>query len=221
MSAGYRFKRDDALPRAAALIEALRPACAQIEIAGSLRRGKATVGDIEIVARPLVEERPVAGQLGLFGDGQPATVERVSLLDPLLERLAAAGEIHQARPFTHEKGAWGEKYKKFWTALDGGVIQVDLFLVNAENWGAILMIRTGPSDFSRAVVDQFRRDKKYRQQGGYLISQSSGQIVPVPKERDYFRYLGIAYIPPEQRNLPLLRQMLAQSIRTARDREGN
>jgi hypothetical protein len=91
MSAGYRFKRDDALPHAWALVQILRPTCAQIEIAGSLRRGKATVGDIEIVARPLVEERPVAGQLGLFGDGQPATIERVSLLDPVLDGLAATG----------------------------------------------------------------------------------------------------------------------------------
>ena len=214
MSAGYRFKRDDALPRAAALIEALRPACAQIEIAGSLRRGKATVGDIEIVARPLVEERPVAGQLGLFGDGQPATVERVSLLDPLLERLAAAGEIHQARPFTHEKGAWGEKYKKFWTALDSGVIQVDLFLVTPPaQWGPIFTIRTGPGDFGQALMRHINANTLWRQDDGRLVHRGTGKDAQTPTERSYFEVLGVPWIEPADRSAEMLGRALREDAK--------
>ena len=43
------------LPIAESLVEKLRPACERIEIAGSLRREKAMVGDIEIVAVPRLE----------------------------------------------------------------------------------------------------------------------------------------------------------------------
>src|SRR5574340_184531 len=50
MSGGYRYKRETALARAQVLVELLRPYCEQIEIAGSLRRCKETVGDIKIVA---------------------------------------------------------------------------------------------------------------------------------------------------------------------------
>jgi DNA polymerase/3'-5' exonuclease PolX len=211
MSGNYRFKREHALPRAEALVEALRPVCAQIEIAGSLRRGNATVGDIEIVARPLVEERPVAGQLGLFGDGKPATVERVSLLDPLLERLAAAGEIHQARPFTHEKGAWGEKYKKFWTALDGGVIQVDLFLVTPPaQWGPIFTIRTGPGDFGQALMRHINANTLWRQDEGRLVHRGAGKEVQTPTERAYFEALGVPWIEPADRSPEALQKVLRQ-----------
>jgi DNA polymerase (family 10) len=212
MSAGYRFKREHALPRAEALIEALRPVCAQIEIAGSLRRGKATVGDIEIVARPLFEERPVAGQLGLFGDGQPATVERVSLLDPLLERLAVAGEIHRDRPYTHEKGAWGEKYKKFWLALYGGSIQVDLFLVTPPaQWGPIFTIRTGPGDFGQALMRHINAHTLWRQDDGRLVHRDTGKEAQTPTERAYFEVLGIPWIAPEERSTAALSKVLREN----------
>lgn len=216
MSGGYRFKREHALPRAEALVEALRPACAQIEIAGSLRRGKATVGDIEIVARPLVEERPVAGQLGLFGGDQPATVERVSLLDPLLERLAAAGEIHRDRPYTHDKGVWGEKYKRFWLALNdlGEYVQVDLFLVTPPaQWGPIFTIRTGPGEFGQALMRHINAHTLWRQDDGRLVHRGTGKEAHTPTERAYFEVLGVPWIEPADRSAEMLSRALRENAK--------
>lgn len=53
-----KFPRTQALAVAEELVAALRPACERLEIAGSLRRGKAEVGDVEILFVPRVEERP-------------------------------------------------------------------------------------------------------------------------------------------------------------------
>ena len=48
--------------QAEALRELLAPACARIEIAGSIRREKPKVKDVELVAVPL-PQRPVFGQV--------------------------------------------------------------------------------------------------------------------------------------------------------------
>jgi len=47
------------------MVERLRPACDKIEIAGSVRRGKPEVKDIEIVCLP----RDTGNDIGLFSDG--------------------------------------------------------------------------------------------------------------------------------------------------------
>lgn len=58
-----RYPYAEALPIAQAVLELLRPHCIRIEIAGSIRRKKPMVGDIEIVAIP----KPY--QVGLFESG--------------------------------------------------------------------------------------------------------------------------------------------------------
>src|SRR5687768_9351027 len=51
------------------LRERLAPTCTQFEIAGSLRRQKPTVGDVDIVCVPLLEEPP--GMLPGLGHAEP------------------------------------------------------------------------------------------------------------------------------------------------------
>jgi DNA polymerase/3'-5' exonuclease PolX len=204
MSGSYRFKREDALPRAQMLLEQLRPVCEQVEIAGSLRRGKATVGDIEIVALPKFEEHVIAGQIGLFGGGTAATTTRVNQLDGALDRLVAAGDLHRDRPYTHQKGRWGEKMKTFWVSLTTGegieYVQVDLFIVTPPaQWGPIFTIRTGPSDFGQALMQYINNRTLLKQDNGYLSYRGTGEIVQTPTEESYFSVLGLAWIAPADR----------------------
>jgi hypothetical protein len=205
VSGGQRFKRSIALARAQELIEQLRPACVQIEIAGSLRRGKESVGDIEIVAMPKVEEYAVAGQLDMFGGGTPAKVERASLLDKALETLVAAGEVVRERPHAHDRPAWGDKYKKLWARVqtdDGATfIQVDLFIVTPPaQYGAILAIRTGPAEFGQAIMRYVNAHTLYRQDDGRLVHRGTGQTIETPTERRYFEVLGLAWVEPSKRD---------------------
>ena len=107
----------------------LTPYCDRIEIAGSVRRRKPDVGDIEVVAIPkTVEDRD------LFWNG-----DRVR--SPMFAReVRILGEIRKGVP---EVG----RYIQIW--LDPEKIQLDLFLATPDNWGLILAIRTGSARYSR------------------------------------------------------------------------
>src|SRR5690606_16100698 len=91
------------------LVTALAPACARIEIAslfpsviaGSIRRGKLQVGDIELVAIPSVVH---AVQRDLFGE--VVTVRARDLLDERLEELAQLRAISRTPP-AGARPAWG------------------------------------------------------------------------------------------------------------------
>src|SRR5690606_7931246 len=108
------------------LVTALAPACARIEIAslfpsviaGSIRRGKLQVGDIELVAIPSVVH---AVQRDLFGE--VVTVRARDLLDERLEELAQLRAISRTPP-AGARPAWGERMRKFWLAAGGQVAQV-------------------------------------------------------------------------------------------------
>lgn len=106
-----RPQRDlaSALCVAEAVLAELAPGCERIALAGSARRRKPQVSDLELVAIP----RP---QTDLYG------TPTGSLLDPILEGLVAAGRMQSI------KG--GSRYKQFLLVRSGMVL--DLFLVTSE-----------------------------------------------------------------------------------------
>jgi DNA polymerase/3'-5' exonuclease PolX len=201
---------------AAKLVERLAPGCARIQVAGSVQRRKETVKDIELVCIPKCEERVIPGQAA------PVHHEQVNWLDQALERLLATDDrpiFKSRRDLLTAMGKpvgngpdvrrWGERYRRFylWANDRYGVAAVDLFLATVDNWGAILAIRTGPSDFSKALVTHIKYKTPYRQQDGALVRQVSGEVVPVPEEADYFRLAGVPWIAPEQRTADALRRV--------------
>ena len=204
---------------AAKLIAHLTPYCERIEVAGSIRRGKPEVGDIELVAISRTEERVIGGQLGLFGKTQQGEVERVSLLDQALERMIEARHITREGPKSQR--AWGPRMKKFWLQLSPlmGLAKVDLFITRPECWGPIMVIRTGPADFSRDLVMHIAAHTPYRQQDGVLVHEATGQVIPVPTEEAYFEYAGVLFIPPERRTVQELKRAIARWVHPRPARE--
>jgi hypothetical protein len=185
-----RFSYALALRVAQKLAAQLGPSCERIEIAGSIRRRCATVGDIEIVAIPRMRS-----EQGLFGPVGTA----VSLLD---EHLAKFPEVYyQTRS--------GERMKQL--VFEG--YQVDLFLTTPAQWGVIFMLRTGSADFSHWLVTD-------RQKGGGRMScrtVNEGRVwrlvdgegpfaIPIreametPEEKDVFEALGVDWVPVEKRD---------------------
>jgi DNA polymerase/3'-5' exonuclease PolX len=167
----------------------LRPSCERIEIAGSIRRRKPQVHDIELVAIPKYEQGEA---IDLFG-----TTAQVNKLDEILNSL------HEQMKFTYkfspsDRSANGEKYKKLFTP-EG--IQIDLFIVTPPaQWGVLFTIRTGSDDFSHWLVTK----RKY---GGAMPSDCeskngaiwrNGKIVPTPEEKDLFDLCGVWYEPSER-----------------------
>jgi activating signal cointegrator 1 len=181
------------------LLKVLEPHCEQIAIAGSIRRNKPEVGDIELVAIPkLVGE---ASQASLFGEATPVG-KTVSLLDQALDQQFAAKRIRRDPPSDWDTtSAWGEKQKKFWLGSKAhGWMQVDLFIVRPPaQWGAIFAIRTGSSDFNLAMMRYINRRTSWKQDDGHLKHRDTGEVADTPTEEAYFGALGLPVIPPHER----------------------
>lgn len=175
----------DAVKVACRIIDMIAPACDRIEVAGSVRRRKPEVGDIEIVAI-------AARDHDLFGE------PRGSRLDPVLDRLAREGVLSPIRG--------GERYKQF-VVPDAGC-KLDLFLCDPATWGVIFTLRTGSAGFSHQLVTQ--RDRRTssgrpgllpvdcRVQDGRVWRGE--QALETPEEADVFRVAGLDWIEPEERS---------------------
>lgn len=193
----------DAAERICRLLEA---ACERIEIAGSIRRRAALVGDIEIVCQPRLQLDPGALIAG----------NEISALDRHVERIC--GRQGSDLQFDVELVRRGTRYKRLaWWGVGSekiprAEINVDLFCVlPPASWGAIMVIRTGPDDFSRGLVTR-------RTQGGAMpegLRQRDGALwgpsgrIDTPEEADYFAALGVPYWPPEERTAERLVEYLA------------
>jgi len=114
------------------IVRELKPACDRIEIAGSLRRRKQTVGDIEIVciSKPALDL--IGQEVGMQVEGRLANmVTRGMLKNPTLN---------------------GPRHKQF--EIAGLKCMLDLYITTPDCWPVIFAIRTGPQDFSKRLVTQ-------------------------------------------------------------------
>lgn len=159
------------------LVAKLEPACERIEIAGSLRRERPLVSDIELVAIA----KPI---LNLIGE----PTERTEV-DDLLDTL----------PVTFTKR--GRKYQQFW--FDGATLPfyVDLFLPTRDTWGVVYTLRTGSSEFSERMVTAksyggYKPDV-YTVEDGRV--RMAGMLLPTPEEQDVFDLWQMDWIEPRDR----------------------
>lgn len=158
-------------------------------VAGSVRRRRPQVGDVEHVVIPRFAE---VSDGGLFG-----SVKQVNLLwqraEELVQRKVFGKAVYKTANGAQHR--WGDKYR----GLTYSGFTHEIFTATPENWGAILLIRTGPAHFSKDMVTKFLAGGMYRQQDGVLINVATGQPVNVPTEEEYFRLLGMPFISPEAR----------------------
>ena len=172
------------------VVEALSPACERLLLAGSVRRDKPQPKDIEIVYVPILVET----SLDLFTTGlYPATEAKI--VD-----LVHAGFWQ----FDLQTRRNEPKYKR----LIYKNTVIELFRATRENWGLILALRTGPTDFNHLLVDRFRGAMPVDMQmkSGYLWQR--GQRLPTPTESDFFTAIGIPLWPPHERSGPRLARYL-------------
>ncbi|MCA1567261.1 MAG: hypothetical protein LC803_16735 [Acidobacteria bacterium] len=182
------------------LVSMMSPHCHRIEIAGSIRRARQDVKDIEICAIPKWGARPGSG-LTLFGEA----TERVNLLHEWAtteadESGALRDYIRWIKPGTQHVLPWPPKPEgKYWRALVGGRIKLDLFLATRDNWGVILAIRTGSAEFSQALMTYAKHKTCYHVEGGHLRDRQ-GTALETPEERDVFDALGLDWVEPHERS---------------------
>lgn len=170
---------------ASEMVEALRPYCHRVEVAGSIRRGRDWVNDIEIVAIP--KSTLKAPDMDIFGEplGKPTVVRDpgfVMVVGSLADRIIK-GNVQEGR------------YIQFVTSTG---ITVDLSLCRPETWGYIMAIRTGSAEFIRMVAARW---VQLGYKGVEWQLTRFGKPVPVPEEADLFGLLGMRVPPPHAREL--------------------
>lgn len=178
----------DANAIAGRLVSQMSPFCRRAQIAGSIRRGRQEVKDIEIVAVPEWGE----SSLGLFLDGG----EKINKLLQWAFDAESAGDLTWIKPGTHEVIPWEPKRDgKYWRALLCEGIKLDLFLTTEEQWGLIYLIRTGSAEFSQGVMTYVKHQTAYRIKDGALLD-GEGKALPTPEEEDVFKLLRLDYVEP-------------------------
>lgn len=161
--------------------------CERVEIAGSLRRLKPDVGDIEIVAVPKREP-----------------FDRLSMrIAVMIDRgLLAHGFVSK----DGKKAPAGPRYYRLRDPASG--LHVDVFAVlPPADWGVIFTIRTGSADFSHWIVTEALRKGMKVKEGHLIYTDKTKQPweikrVPCEEEIDFFNALGLEWILPQEREEP-------------------
>ena len=164
------------------LVDHVRSAMDRVEIAGSVRRQKPVVGDIELVGIPADQDR-------------------------LISLLRDVGQT--IKPGTPDVIPWspkpGSKYIR--VRLNEGM-NLDLFVANPLNWGGLYLMRTGSaagSDgnaFNGFVPGMFSRFKKLSGGGRMtdcMPTTTAGEQIPLREESDFFDLLEMNFVPPVER----------------------
>lgn len=195
-----RFRLDEAREVAEALLGALQGTFVQAQVAGSIRRARSWVHDVDLVIQPRFEGR----RANLLGEQM-----EISLLDERLSALAQKGELTLTQN--------GPKAKR-------GIFQdipFDVYVTTAETWPVVLLIRTG-SALHNVMLCKRARDRNmllkadgsglFRSQrcnscGGVGCARCGGggvvpgQQVDCPSEDAIFKALGMASLPPAMREV--------------------
>ena len=171
-----------AKPLADLIAADLRPHCHRAEVAGSIRRMKANVKDVELVA--------------IVQDWQGA-----------FRALEKWGYF--IKPGCPEITPWPPRVNARYLRMmlnDG--LKLDLFITSPENWGGLFMMRTGSgvgpegNPFDGFVPGMFGRWKKVSGGGRMLNGYPTlpdGRKVIVREESDYFRLCGVKWVDPIDR----------------------
>src|SRR5215813_8438422 len=147
----HRVPLGHAAELAGEVVDLLRDTTERIEVAGSIRRRRPDVGDIEVVCVPRVETETRV--VDLFGAEESEDVDR---LHARCVGLVSAGTL-ETRPDKNGRVAFGPKYKRL--AYQG--FPLDLFSTTADQWGVICLLRTGSAEFNQQLVLK-------QSQGGWL-----------------------------------------------------
>lgn len=169
------------------LLEALRPYCTRIVVAGSVRRGKPLVGDVE-----LLYISKISTMADLFGPAEP-----YAQADEVLRALIDSGVIER-RYNVNGSPMWGEK-NKFARHVNTGM-PVDLFATDEACWENYLVCRTGPGELNTEIAMRAKqRGLMWHPYGTGFERVATGEVLPVKTEGEVFDIVGLPRMEPRER----------------------
>lgn len=182
-----RYPYADAMGVANALCDMLATVCERIQIAGSLRRKKSMVGDIELLFVPKIGER----QVDLLG------TEKYDMADAMINDLEM-NDVLDKRPNVRGHFTWGQKNK---LAIHvKSQIPVDFFSTDLDCWANALVVRTGGKDSNLLITTTAQRlGYTFHAYGSGFTHLRTGEFHRTKSEADVFEFLGLPFLAPEQR----------------------
>jgi DNA polymerase/3'-5' exonuclease PolX len=182
----------------------LQPFTTRINIAGSIRREKPDVKDIEIICLPKYID---GTQTGLFSDVPPVQVISLNFV----ETVRSLGKVIKGKP-------------------DGRYMQIelpqrinlDLFMPDPDDYFRQYAVRTGSADYAhktiaagwkrkgwcgsnmglRRIVDCEEECDPLTYKGRWICVNPHGEKPPVWKsEQEFFDWIGVPWIMPKLRTI--------------------
>lgn len=167
--------RAEVEPLAFKILEAIEPYCVRVEGAGSFRRQKQTVNDLDIVVQlkpiPLYWLQIIKVVRSEFG---ALTVKQGDKLAILNVRFAS------------KQGQ--------------GYVQVDLYRADPNTWGILLLVRTGSKEHNVKLCN-LAISKGLRLQYSVGLTDKYGNVVAGRTEEEVFAALGMPYVVPQDREV--------------------
>ncbi len=217
MSSGEGKPHAEMLALALEVAGLIGGACDRVAIAGSLRRMKPVVKDIELVVQP--SYRPVWN--GLWNE-----------LDAWCETLLKRGTLQKRLNARGHTIAWGKEWttaerngdempppgSRFKAAIYKGV-PVDIFIVLRDRqFAPTLLIRTGPNEANQALVTPSGVVNQNGIRGvlpsGMRFDEGAvwqdGRKLDTPTERSVFAACGLPYVSPHLRTMEIYQQWAAR-----------
>jgi|GEM_PF-1455643 len=175
-----RYLIQDARPAAIDIVRRLEPYCepGRILVCGSYRRQTATVHDLDIV---LIPKFMLATQVTAIccGTQKPLTM--------------GGGKISGGDIIKHFDYHDSEKKTPHWT------IPIDIYFATPENWGTLVLIRTGSKENNRRLCSRaIELGLKLHADGGGLTDAEG--VVIADDEVSIYQKLGLEYQEPQYRN---------------------
>ena len=187
----------------------LTPYCHRVAIAGSVRRGRPIVGDVELVCIPK-PARATEGQAGMFDS-------RLVTEAPVDNRLTAylRDQVHDpTSPWALRPNAKGHTSlgpaNKYLTYDDA---PVDVFSAHPSTFGMLYFVRTGDAEWVVRAMAEFKRQGRHAHPYGGVGVAVDGDVtadvldparwaqaeVLCPTEETVFELLGWPWVEPEDR----------------------
>lgn len=174
---------------ASALVTVMRRFCERIEVAGSLRRGKEMVGDIEILYIPKWGRGRSPVDLFEWTDA--------NLVDQCLAAMCRAGEL-RGRPGKKGRFTWGPQ-NKLAVHVETG-IPVDFFATTEANWWVSLVVRTGSKANNVALASRAQLlGRALIAYGPGVKKLGTGEVLEAHSEEEVFELCGVKYRAPKER----------------------
>jgi DNA polymerase (family 10) len=144
-------------------------------VAGSFRRGKAVINDLDVVVQP-----------------QPSIGCWPAILRSIREEFDA---------ITAKQGdKLATLYLPFASKQGNGHVQVDFYRADPTTWGILLLVRTGSKEHNVKLCN-LALQKGLRLQYSVGLTDKNGNVVAGRREEEVFAVLGLPYIEPKDREV--------------------